>query len=749
MTPYYLLMPQMTLWWGRRVNEMALMARDKETGQSGGSGRSADTRAVDAHHYWAFLSYSHADSADADWLHQAIERFVMPKALVGRVTANGAVPKKLTPIFRDRHELAASSDLGGKIRAALKQSRFLIVLCSPAAAGSRWVNEEILTFKKLHGERRILAAIVGGEPWASEIAGREGEECFPPALREKFDRKGQATGKRAEPIAADLRADRDGREGGKLKLVAGMLGLGLDDLVRREQQRRQKRLKYVAAAALAGMTVTSGLAVFAFDKRDEARDQRREAEGLVGFMLGDLREKLEPIGRLDALDAVGSRALKYFESQNKSELSDAALAQRSKALTLMGEIASTRGDLDGALSRYREALAGTAEALRRKPDDAQRIFDHAQNVFWVGSIDLRRGQIGAAEAAMREYKRLAARLIAIDPTKKEWQLEGAYADNNLGTILIDLGRYREATLAFRSALDRRESILSADPGNATYRKAFSEGLAWLSEALEKNGRIEDSLAQRERQIDFLDRLVNEPRSDTDYHLSEMVALRAAGRLLAMRGDLSQALKYLARSVSTGDELMRTEPENTEWAGFTAASYADLGELQLDAGQVDPAGVSARTACDITNRLMAKDSSVEDWRLGRQSHCLSLRTLIALARGDTEEAQTTSQAMEVLTRSEARKGITATKRELLVFALLLRGLSEGKAGDRTASQSAFSSALKSWPEGTAQTPTMTARLALIHEALGQSAASDAEQAKLNAMGYRHPTYSRERQMLRKM
>ena len=448
MTPYYLLMPQMNLWWGRRVNEMALMARDKETGQSGGSGRSADTRAVDAHHYWAFLSYSHADNADADWLHQAIERFVMPKALVGRVTANGAVPKKLTPIFRDRHELAASSDLGGKIRAALKQSRFLIVLCSPAAAGSRWVNEEILTFKKLHGERRILAAIVGGEPWASEIAGREGEECFPPALREKFDRKGQATGKRAEPIAADLRADRDGREGGKLKLVAGMLGLGLDDLVRREQQRRQKRLKYVAAAALAGMTITSGLAVFAFDKRDEARDQRREAEGLVGFMLGDLRDKLEPIGRLDALDAVGSRALQYYEGQNKTELSDAALTQRSKALTLIGEIASTRGDLDGALRRYREAWAGTAEALRRKPDDPQRIFDHAQNVFWVGSIAWQRRQTSEALSAFQEYKRLAGQLVTINPGKPEWQLEGIYADTNLGMLLLEQSRFGEASTVF-------------------------------------------------------------------------------------------------------------------------------------------------------------------------------------------------------------------------------------------------------------------------------------------------------------
>ena len=62
----------------------------------------------------------------------------------------------------------------------------------------------------------------------------------------------------------------------------------------------------------------------------------------------------------------------------------------------MGEIANTRGDLDGALRRYREALAGTAEALRRKPDDPQRLFDHAQNVFWVGYIDWQRGETEAA-----------------------------------------------------------------------------------------------------------------------------------------------------------------------------------------------------------------------------------------------------------------------------------------------------------------------------------------------------------------
>src|SRR4029453_8991893 len=317
------------------MREVALLSR----GRAAGLRRSGS--ADHTQRYWAFLSYSHKDSEIAEWLHGALERFRVPRSLVGRESGPGTIPASFSPIFRDRHELAASGDLGHTIREALSASRCLIVLCSPEAAQSRWTNEEILAFRKIHPHGCVLAAITGGEPFASEMPGREAEECFPPALRQKFDSRGRPPGKRAEPIAADLRDNGDGRQLGLLKIVAGMIGIGLDDLIQRDQQRRQKRLTYIAAASLAGMTVTSGLAVFAFDKRDEARDQRREAEGLVGFMLGDLREKLEPIGRLGAPDAVGSRALEYFEKQDKSELSDAALAQRSKALTLMGEIAQT------------------------------------------------------------------------------------------------------------------------------------------------------------------------------------------------------------------------------------------------------------------------------------------------------------------------------------------------------------------------------------------------------------------------
>ena len=92
------------------------------------------------HRFYAFLSYSHKDEDLAEWLHRELEGFRVPRALAGRLTENGVVPKRLTPIFRDEQELAAADDLGDEIETALASSQFLIVLCSPNAAKSRWTN---------------------------------------------------------------------------------------------------------------------------------------------------------------------------------------------------------------------------------------------------------------------------------------------------------------------------------------------------------------------------------------------------------------------------------------------------------------------------------------------------------------------------------------------------------------------------------------------------------------------------------
>jgi hypothetical protein len=198
--------------------------------------------------YWAFISYSHSDESWAQWLHKELETYRVPRRLVGRKNAFGAVPRRIFPVFRDREELPGAFDLGSNLTDALRLSRNLIVICSPRSASSHWVNEEIKLYKSMGREDRVLCLIVDGEPNATDRPDLGLPECFPPALRFRVGADGQLTDVRTEPIAADARKGKDGRENSKLKLLAGVLGVGFDELKQREHRRvRQQRLRLAAS----------------------------------------------------------------------------------------------------------------------------------------------------------------------------------------------------------------------------------------------------------------------------------------------------------------------------------------------------------------------------------------------------------------------------------------------------------------------------------------------------------------------
>ena len=206
--------------------------------------------------YRAFISYSHRDKAHVRRLHREMESYRVPPKLIGKFTSVGEVPRRLTPVFRDRDELPASSDLGTQLSAAIRGSMFLIVICSPASAKSHWVEQEIIQFKRAHGEGNLLALIVDGLPYGSDQPGQEDQECFPRPLRYVLGPDGELSDVRTEPIAADLRPDADGPRLARLKLIAGLTGLKLDELVQRETQRRMRQLALVASGAGAVAVLT-------------------------------------------------------------------------------------------------------------------------------------------------------------------------------------------------------------------------------------------------------------------------------------------------------------------------------------------------------------------------------------------------------------------------------------------------------------------------------------------------------------
>lgn len=710
----------------KRVEGSAVLSR-----RASARPRRAGSRAPFVQRYWAFLSYSHADAADAAWLHGALERFRVPPELVGRRTEHFLVPKKLSPIFRDRSELAASKDLSQEIREAIECSRHLIVLCSPAAARSKWVNEEIRTFKQLRPDGEVLAAILAGEPHATGIPGREAEECFPPALREKYDARGRPTGEPAEPIAADLREEADGRQQGLLKLVAGMLDLRLDDLVQRDEQRRSRKLAIVTAASIAGMALTSTLAVTAIQARDAARDQRREAESLVGFMIGDLKDKLEPVGRLDALDAVGARVLAFYQRQDKGDLSDEGLAQRSRALTLMGDIAQRKGDLDRALRLYREGHEGTAEALRRDPDNPQRLFDHAQNVYWIGGIAMQRGQLDQAATNWVEYRRLAERMIAAQPAEPKWQLEAIYAESNLGALELQRRRYDAAATRFAQSLPPLAALIRRDTRNFELRKLQAENTGYLSDALERSGRLAQAVAERRKQLQLLGAMRREAPADMDLQSRTLIAARSMARQLSLTGNREAGLRYSEEAVRLAEALLKTEPRNRDWLDRSAGARLDHAGLLQESGRLEEASFWARSGCAGAGQLAGQDQVLTWRRLERQ--CLQTRARLSLASGAKGEAMMfAGQWLAAVQRDRSNDPVE--DRFSLAAAYLLSGDIHQALGDQAAARSAWRQGIGVWPNGVPETPRELARRQHLLERLGRTAEASALARRLKQAGW---------------
>jgi tetratricopeptide (TPR) repeat protein len=716
---------------------MTLLARPSEWIHPARDTASATPFAGGSQHYFAFLSYSHRDEPTARWLHDELEKFRVPGHLVGRITDHGSVPRRLTPVFRDLRELPASDDLGSEIRSAITASRFLIVICSPSAAGSRWTNAEIETFKRGRPEGCVFAAIVGGEPFASEYPGREQEECLPKALRFRYDRRGRPTPRRAEPLAADLRGDAESRRLGFLKLVAGMLGVGLDDLVRRDEVRRQKRLALLTAASLAGMVVTSGLAYTAIQARDAARDQRREAESLVGFMLGDLKSKLEPIGRLDALDGVGARVLQYYRKQDRAELGDSALMQRSRALALMAGVAYSRGKVGEASRLYREAMAGTAEAVRRNPNDPQRLFEHAQNQFYLGAIALQGADPRKAEAAFRDYERLSARMVALEPDNLRWRMEAQNAHANLGVVMYNERRFAEAATQFEQALKTMQAIAIADPASREYQKSLAETLAWTADAHTAVGRLDLATAEREQLVALLDRLLRSSRGDVAYGESSVPAHRTLGDLYAAQGRLNLAIEQTREAAAHARELLARERNNGAWLASTARVKLNLADYLFMANKRDEAAAELESACRLATSLVARDRSVADW-LALRRDCLTTQMDFDIRAGAAARAIATgSQALE-LARS-VRSSDRFDNQYGVARAYRLIGDAHLQLGDTSAARNAWKEALEALPRTSAERPSEMSERQLILARMGLSAEAKQLAKRLSAMGYRAPEY----------
>jgi tetratricopeptide (TPR) repeat protein len=677
--------------------------------------------------YKAFISYSWADAKWGKWLQQAVETYRTPKALIEKHAGMREIPARLTPLFKDREEQAAGASIGASIEAALADSEFLIVICSPNSAKSQWVNHEIAWFKTNRNPDKILALIVDGEP------GDESRECFPKALTHKIASDLSITDEPDEaPLAADAREGGDGKRLAKLKLVAAMLGVGLDQLLRRDDRRRVIRARIVAAASLALALVMSGLTWFAVEARNEADRQRAEADGLIEFMLTDLREKLEPVGRLDALYVVGQRALTYYAGQNPGSLDADSLGRRARALLLVGEITNIRGNSEEALQAFTQAAATTEEQLARDPDNEQRIFDHAQSVFWVGYIAYNRDELDNAEAQFREYKRLADRLIELNPDKPEWQMESSYAEGNLGAMFLEQGRFEEAETAFSNALQMVEAMVEDGTFDVGQQIEIGMTVNWLGIVQGELGKLSESLSLHQREVGIYDAILAREPANASAKNRLAVALQHLAERQLESGEIDAAMRSLDRSLAVNSNLRRMEPENTEWQQTEVGGRIDKSAALLLVGRIAESQTMLESASALLERMLATDPSNTDW-----SKLLRLKQMVVAAR----LAVAKENALEAKALIDEAIGLSSDDKGSVNCAtvLLLAGDIEAALNTPKSARAYWLGALETMPD-IASLDDERFRLA---KRLGQSDDARKLQAKLDRRGFRHPAYLSEK------
>lgn len=684
----------------------------------------------DAFRYKAFISYSWADAKWGKWVQHAIETYRTPRALVGEERAHGPVPARLHPLFKDREEEAAGASIGAAVEAALGASEFLIVVCSATSAKSKWVNREIAWFKTHRDPAKVLAIIVGGEP------GDPANECFPKALTHLVDADGVITDTPVDtPLAADARDSGDGKRMARLKLAAAMLGTGLDELVRRDDRRRALRTRALVAGSLTLAAVMSTLTWFAVEARKEADRQRAEAEGLIEFMLTDLREKLEPVGRLDALDVVGKRALTYYAGQDPGSLDANSLGQRARALLLVGEITNIRGDSAAALKAFTQAAATTREQLARDPDNEQRIFDHAQSVFWVGAIAFGRGELKNAEAQFREYKRLADRLLELNPDKPEWLIESSYAETNLGAIFREQGRHDAAEPALANALARIAAVSASQGYDAGREVETGMTLNWLGATKRALGKPTEAVDLHRREIAIYQAVLARDPNNTQAKNRLSIGFQYLGGLELDQGRMDEAIRSYRRSLDLTGELRRLEPGNTEWQETEVGARQSLAQIAYFAGRL----AESRSMLDQASRLLAsmvaQDPKNTSWSQLLRMDELLLRSRLASAQGAPLEAQRHLDGALAIARQLTGRATDAGKAKTLML-----------AGDLQLQSRNREAAIEHWQAAEGAISDFAGAddiRFMLAKRLGDRDAEARFRAALDRRGYRHPAYLRER------
>ncbi len=402
----------------------------------------------------------------------------------------------------------------------------------------------------------LLAAVFAGPPPPVSRRAPEAAGELVAIVQRAMARDPAARYPSARELAEDLRRFQNGQ-------LVGAHRYSLRQLVRRWLRRHRTGLAALATAAVVAVVI--GVIAIrrvviaeraARAERAAAIAHQQDAEALMQFMLGDLREKLAPVGKLELLETVARRAIAYYDARGDHGRDEdrflAAIARLSA-----GRVLESRGDLAGALAEYRKAAA------------------------------------------------ILAALTAAAPTNERYRDRAMYADLQLADAALAQGDSEAALIAYRALRARAEAWLAEAPASDEALTALALHRGRIADILEDRGDLEGALAEHQAALALAERRAPSPSADK----SILIALAHVGELLAdARHDLPAALAAYRRGLAIGERNVARDPRDPRWLNDVAISHDEIGKLLLDQHDAAAALVEFRAARATILRAIEIDPS---------------------------------------------------------------------------------------------------------------------------------------------
>jgi len=358
-----------------------------------------------------FISYSHAaDGRLAPAVQRGLHRLGKPWHR-----------RRALWIFRDQTGLAVTPGLWSSIQTALDGSDYFVLLASPEAARSPWVNREIEHWIAGKSADRILPVVTDGAwAWDNDRGDfAEGSTAVPPALRGVFTE---------EPFFLDLRWAR-GSEHLSLQhsrfrdaiaqLAAPMHGVSKDELEGEDvrQHRRGRRLLSVAAVTLLVLallaTVTGVSAVRNAERARSAAAETLRQQQVADSQRDNAARSADEASRQQEL--AKQEQTKAAQASIAADQSEQAAEQQQKlADQAAAEARRQRRLADQATDRKQEQERLAREASERAEQAqkrAQQARKEADRLARTAAEQRRLADKAAAEADRQQRIAISRRLM--------------------------------------------------------------------------------------------------------------------------------------------------------------------------------------------------------------------------------------------------------------------------------------------------------------------------------------------------